>query len=312
MPLLRIPHPSRLALALILLVLTALVAVWLTLRHVEQPQRIRITSIADLQRTFETFDYSLASVRRDGRVPRLMVSDIPGLEEKNLDAAERKKVFFETVLPLVLMANERVGNDRQRLLNLDAGLRRGTPVGAVDRRWLAGLAARYRIKLPVEAEPDDMRKAIDALRRRVAPVPPSLALSQAAVESAYGTSRFSVEGNALFGQWTDAGGLKPERQRADKSGWSVADFASPLRSVEAYLRNLNTHGAYRAFRAARHRAEIGGATPSGLTLAATLEGYSEKGPAYVEILRAIIRTNGLAALDHARLDAGARIRLIVP
>ncbi len=54
---------------------------------------------------------------------------------------------------------------------------------------------------------------------RVDIIPPSLALGQAAYESGYATSRFAVEGNALFGQWTYNGkGMKPKEHRESKGG----------------------------------------------------------------------------------------------
>ena len=48
------------------------------------------------------------------------------------------------------------------------------------------------------------------LKVRMDIVPVSLAIAQAAKESGWGTSRFAIEGNALFGQWTWSGeGIKP-------------------------------------------------------------------------------------------------------
>ena len=42
-------------------------------------------------------------------------------------------------------------------------------------------------------------------------IPVSLAIAQAAKETGWGTSRFALEGNALFGQWTFSGeGIKPK------------------------------------------------------------------------------------------------------
>ena len=114
------------------------------------------------------------------------------------------------------------------------------------------------------------KREIATLLRRMAPIPPSLALAQAAVESAYGTSRFAIAGNALFGQWTTGAGLKPQEQRSAKARFQVAAFGSPLKSVEAYARNLNTHRAYRKFRAARQAQSLNGADPAGLKLISTL------------------------------------------
>ena len=43
---------------------------------------------------------------------------------------------------------------------------------------------------------------MDELVERVDIIPTSIALAQAAKESGWGTSRFALEGNAIFGQWT--------------------------------------------------------------------------------------------------------------
>ncbi|CAN0436286.1 unnamed protein product, partial [Discosporangium mesarthrocarpum] len=243
-------------------------------------------------------------------VPPLSISDVPPGWDESLDTALRKQVFFESVLPLVLIANDRIVRDGQRLERLAERHGRNEPLTSDDRKWLRKLAAYYKVDWPALDDSAAVTKAFSTLSLRVGPVPPSLALSQAAVESAYGTSRFATKGNALFGQWTRSDGLVPEQQRESKSAWTVARFASPLGSVEAYLRNLNTHNAYRDFR--RERQKLGNGALSGPALAPTLAAYSEKGAAYTRILRDIIRVNGLDALDRAKLAAEQPVRLLLP
>ena len=54
------------------------------------------------------------------------------------------------------------------------------------------------------------RGNIDKLKNRMDIIPVSIALAQAAKESGWGTSRFALEGNAIFGQWTwDGQGIAP-------------------------------------------------------------------------------------------------------
>ena len=49
-------------------------------------------------------------------------------------------------------------------------------------------------------------------------IPVSIALAQAAKESGWGTSRFALEGNAIFGQWTwDGQGIAPLDRDGDKN-----------------------------------------------------------------------------------------------
>lgn len=160
------------------------------------------------------------------------------------------------------------------------------------RSWLERLAARY------ETQPD----RLDLLLRRVDTVPVSLAMAQAAIESGWGTSRFALHGNAIFGQWTTAEGkgLVPSAREEGKTH-KVRSFNRLSDSVSAYLLNLNTHPAYAEFREMRQEARRRGETPDGQMLAGGLEAYSEKGGEYVELLRNMIRVNRLGAFDDAFL-----------
>ena len=75
---------------------------------------------------------------------------------------------------------------------------------------------------------------------------------QAANESAWGTSRFAHEGNALFGQriFGGKGGIVPLRREKGKK-FRVRAFQDLIQGVEAYVHNLNTFEAYSEFRRAR-------------------------------------------------------------
>jgi len=81
-------------------------------------------------------------------------------------------------------------------------------------------------------------------------------------------------------------------------------FQTLTQAVGAYVANLNTHRAYRGFRAERARMRKSKATPDGMTLAQSLASYSERGRAYVTSIQRIIRANQLSQLDKARLGGG--------
>ena len=55
--------------------------------------------------------------------------------------------------------------------------------------------------MPIETEKSSEREIVNELMLRVDVLPVSLALAQAANESAWGTSRFALQGNNIFGQW---------------------------------------------------------------------------------------------------------------
>ena len=123
-------------------------------------------------------------------------------------------------------------------------------------------------------------------------MPEWLALMQAANESAWGTSRFAREGNNFFGQWCfrKGCGIVPSR-RAKGATHEVAAFKSPAESVRAYMHNLNTGKAYRYLRKIRTGLRRQGKPLTAEVLAAGLDHYSERGHAYVEDLRRMIRVN---------------------
>lgn len=256
-------------------------------------------NVAALEEEFDALDYRLSDIRdRISDVPRLVAESVPADLEEIQDIPRRKAVFFKMVLPLVLIANERLEADRARIVELREQEESGASLNAEDSAWLSEQFDRYRV------EEGDW----DVLLRRVDVVPPSLALAQAAIESGWGTSRFAREGNALFGQWVwgdDADGIVPE-QRVEGMTHKIRAFDTPLQAVMAYIKNLNTHRAYRGFRDIRANLRRQGASINGMTLADGLESYSEKGSEYIDFVRSIISVNKLRPFDRARLrDARA-------
>lgn len=215
----------------------------------------------------------------------LAASPIPDFREFEA-GDERKLAFFEFMRPLIEEENARIMEDRQRLQELAA---EESP-GWLDRRWLHGLAHEYG----VDAEDLDDETLIAALLRRVDVVPLSLALAQAAKESGWGTSRFARKGYNLFGEWCyDPGcGLVPRARARDRSH-EVRVFDSPRDSVASYLRNINTHPGYRALRRVRAGMRAEDRPLSGMVLAEQLQRYSERGQAYVEDIKGLIRHNEL-------------------
>ena len=84
-------------------------------------------------------------------------------------------------------------------------------------------------------------------------VPYEMIIAQAALESGWGTSRFAIEGNNLFGirTWSkDVPNLLP-LGLSKWPGWGVRIFGSKCDSVKEYVRLLNEHSAYKEFREVR-------------------------------------------------------------
>jgi len=129
-------------------------------------------------------------------------------------------------------------------------------------------------------------------------VPTSIIIAMAGIESAWGRSRFASEGNALFGQWVynDEYGIK-----AAGSSVTVRRFPDLLSSVRSYMRNLNSHRAYRQFRTQRFDMLKQNKPLLASPLLNTLKAYAEDGNGYVRTLRSVLRTNRFDGFVQARL-----------
>jgi len=263
----------------------------------------------ELTAYYDSRGYTLTGVAAEGAVvPRLLLEKVPSKWRGVHGADARKDIFFRTMLPLVLEANGKVTHDRTRLLKLRERVKEDLSLKGDDLEWLRQLAEKYELE---DWQGIDEPSEFDRLVRRVDAVPVSLALVQAAVESAYGRSRFAREGNALFGQWTWGKGMEPADQRSGKGDYRVAAFKSPLASVEAYLLNLNTHPAYQDFRMRRATLRAQGEEVlKGLDLVGGLSAYSEKGEAYLNVLSEAIRVNGLGRFNGARMAVEEPVMLV--
>jgi Bax protein len=204
---------------------------------------------------------------------------------------QKKSAFFDYILPLVKKTNQLILADRK---DLEALANNESELSFFQRRKLNQIAENYF----VDTQDRDDKEVVEQLLLRVDPVPPSLALAQAAIESAWGTSRFAVQGNNLFGQWCykKGCGLVP-LQRNSGSQHEVAKFSTVSDSVESYIRNINTHRAYKDLRVSRARLRSAEITASGHQLAENLLEYSELREKYVHEVQAVIRINKLAKYD---------------
>ena len=233
--------------------------------------------------------YSLADVRvGSAQVPHDFLTGLPATALKDAEFAARKDIFVRTLLPLILRSNEAIQADRARLLDLFERRDSGEPLSRKERAWLSRLASRY----------GGPAGDLPALARRVDVIPPSLALTQAAIESAWGTSRFALKGNALYGvrTFSQAPALVPNERDGDTS-FGVRRYARLADSIRGYMHTLNTHPAYREFRAMRAELRANG-TVDARSLLPTLGSYAEDS-SYLELLNKVMSDGRLWEFDQA-------------
>ena len=213
----------------------------------------------------------------EGLVPTHNQSKIPD-DISNLSVQDRKQSFITLLLPLIISANDVISTRRKTLQSA---------IAKNDEATITKMAKLYGL---ADFQGDEAALH-EALLSRVAPIPVSLALAQAAVESGWGQSRFAKEGNALFGQWAWRAdqGIKP--LNASNSRAVIRSFATIYDSIFAYIHNLNTHYAYQDLRDVRAEELAKDARVSGLKLARYLTAYAELGEKYVYTLQAMILQN---------------------
>ena len=210
------------------------------------------------------------------------------------ETAARKALFINMMLPAVQASNRELLAEREQAQAILERRQRGAQVTESEYTWLTAQASRYRLSLPEENE-DITEGWLNTLLRRVDIVPADLALAQGALESAWGTSRFAEEANNYFGQWcfSKGCGVVPAK-RPLGARYEVERFDSLEAAVSSYMRNLNSHPAYRELRALRERQRREGIAPSGHVMAAGLSNYAEIGDTYIGHIRSVIRANNLS------------------
>lgn len=236
------------------------------------------------------FEWPVANDDRTLIVPRIVINDLPNNWEQGLDVASRKSIFIRLLAPLILLANEQINADRTYILDaLASG--HGTELRSSERYKL--IVNSYR--LPTETDPLKVLKRVDI-------IPPALAISQAILESGWGTSRFAAEGNALYGEWVWGGGMEPMQRDVSLGDYGVRSFSSLLRSALSYMQNLNTSHHYQDFRDARMDMRLSDKSLDACNLASHLSAYAAvDGKIYREILCDLIKQNDLHVADSAVL-----------
>ena len=241
-----------------------------------------------LDQLFKDTKYSLKKVRKTKLVNPGNSIDLLPKEIKQIESTKKRKEFFiQIVLPLILEENYLIRLDRKRLFVI---LNKNNNTES-ERKWLKSKFKQYGV----------VNRDFTTLKIRMDEIPVSLAIAQAAKETGWGTSRFALEGNALFGQWTWSGeGIKPASADSDATH-KIMKFKILRASVRAYQRNLNTHSSYKEFREARAIQRDNDGKLNSLELVKYLDKYAETGKEYIVVLKKIIEQNSLTDFDAVKL-----------
>ena len=190
-------------------------------------------------------------------------------------------------MPLIVAENEKIKKDRKKLFKL---LKANSK--PENQKWINKKYKDYKVS----------KREINELIEKMDVIPISIALAQAAKESGWGTSRFALEGNAIFGQWTWKGeGIEPLEKTGDQNH-KILKFPLLRASVKAYITNLNTHNGYKDFRKKRFQLRKQNKALVGKELIDELDNYAQTGKEYTKVLRQIIEQNDLDEFETVEID----------
>jgi Bax protein len=189
------------------------------------------------------------------------------------------------MLPSILIVNNYLRGVRERVDRIAYRMKRQVWLRSADREFLDSRMAAYRAS------------DLEELREKLQVHPVSIVLAQAALESGWGSSRFFIEGNNVFGIWHFGG----EHDRLEAAGTREGNavylkkYDNILYSILDYYRTI-ARGPYSKFRSRR------GLTDDPVELTALLYNYSESRGEYVSRLRSVIRDAGLYEYDDYQID----------
>ena len=255
-------------------------------------------SASTIKQLFEDTGYNLNDVRKKKLVKPVALTLLPQEIKLIENSKKRKEFFIQIVLPLIIEENNNIKLDRKTLFTV---INKSNNSNS-EKQWLENKYKQYGVK----------SGDLSSLKIRMDEIPVSLAIAQAAKETGWGTSRFALEGNALFGQWTWSGeGLKPKESKEGEKH-KVMKFNILQASVRAYQRNINTHSTYKDFRKARAKLRDSNKPLDSIELSKYLNKYAETGNQYVEVLQKIIKQNKLQDFDDAKLlPASANLESLI-
>lgn len=199
-----------------------------------------------------------------------------------LQVSEKKQKFFHMILPAILISKEKLRLKRKRVLSLMS-----IPIEELtqdDKAFLEKLYKTYKTR--------DNKKLVNRLRTH----PASIVLAQAAIESAWGESRFFKKGNNIFGMWSynkHEPRIKALKSRNGKAIY-LKKYATLSDAIDDYF-VLIARGAYKSFRKERK------ITDNPLILVEYLSNYCELREKYTKKLKKFIVQNKLRKFDKFRI-----------
>jgi Bax protein len=207
------------------------------------------------------------------------------IDFRQMDPELRKQKFINYLLPSIVIVRERLLDNLHHVEFIEEKMSQNKKIYLLDSLFLDSMKMKYKT--------DSMQE----LKKRIYPHPVSLALTQAVLESGWGTSSIARKGHNFYGILS----LSPDETRLKMQFNDSEDdiylrtYDSVIESVENYYLLISRVSSYKKFRDRRWEG-----TPSSRLLY-FLDSYHET-EQYAELANSIIHNNDLARYDIASIN----------
>ncbi|MDR0677968.1 MAG: glucosaminidase domain-containing protein [Holosporaceae bacterium] len=202
------------------------------------------------------------------KVPYFALEGIPPM---NSSLKKNREFFIKAIASAAGKVNEIILKQRQLVLLLREKQRKHIKPTEYERKRFNQICQFYQTK------------DFSELLLRVAPIPLSLAVAQAILESHFGSNRIIYLSNAYFG--------------LAKTKTSLLKFDNLFNSVIAYTKTINVNRCYREFRKQRALVLEKNQKISGIKLASCIGNYGTN-KNYQKLVLKLMTLHGLHTLDN--------------
>ena len=214
------------------------------------------------------------------------VNYVGSIDFRSVNPEHRKDLFIQHLLPAIVMTREHLLDDLHHVEFIEKRITRKMTISDYDSTFLAAMKVKY--------ETDEL----DELKVRIYPHPVSLALTQAVLESGWGTSTIFRNGKNIFGVMSFSKD-DPRSHIQFSDGDDVRylrTYNSVKESVEHYYLLISKISLYEKFRQKRWE---GGTS---VQLLPYMECYHESSYQYTDMAQSIIASNNLEQYDNIEID----------
>ncbi len=212
------------------------------------------------------------------------------IDFRYVDQDHRKDLFINYILPAIVITRERLMDDFHHVEYIEERINQRKSISGIDSLFLASMKVKYETDSLVE------------LRKRIYPHPVSLALTQAILESGWGTSNIFRNGNNLFGimSFSSEDSRSVIQYTEGDEEQYLRTYNTMNESVEHYFLLVSTVSSYKRFRQKRWEGRASN------QLLRYLSRYHDRSQQYAGMAQSIIATNNLKKYDNITIDARYR------